>query len=65
MVKAVVKKEEKESVVPKVSRHSLKNRFNKLAIKAGDLKKKGIVYVGHLPRGFEEKELKSFFLQFE
>ena len=36
-------------------------RFNKLRLKADDLKRKTVVYIGHLPRGFEEQELKKFF----
>lgn len=39
-------------------------RFNKLRLKSEDLKNKGIVYIGHLPKGFEEEELKKFFTQF-
>ena len=31
-------------------------KFNKLRLKVGDMKNKGIVYIGHLPRGFEEDE---------
>ena len=39
-------------------------RFNKLRLKTDDLKTKGIVYIGHLPKGFAEDELKKFFGQF-
>jgi nucleolar protein 15 len=39
-------------------------RFNKLRLKAADIKGKGIVYIGHLPRGFEESELRKYFAQF-
>ena len=39
------------------------SRFNKLRLKT-DGNGKGIVYVGHLPRGFAEKEIKGFFSQF-
>lgn len=40
-------------------------RFNKLRLKKSDLDgSKGIVYIGHLPRGFEEEELRKFFEQF-
>ena len=35
-----------------------------MRIKPEDLKQKGIVYIGHLPKGFEEDELKRFFGQF-
>ena len=39
-------------------------RFNKLRLKEKDLDgSKGIVYIGHLPKGFEEEELKKFFVQ--
>ena len=40
-------------------------RFNKLRLKEKDLDgSKGLVYIGHLPKGFEEEELKKFFVQF-
>ena len=39
-------------------------RFNKLRLKAEESGKRGIVYVGHLPKGFNEEELKKFFGQF-
>lgn len=42
----------------------LSKRFNKLRIKAKDRKQKGVVYVGHLPKGFNEEQLKDFFKQF-
>ena len=38
------------------------SRFNKLRLKGGS--GHGVVYVGHLPRGFAEKEIKKFFSQF-
>ena len=56
----MVKEVKKESV----SGGRLSRRFNKLRVRAGDLEQKGIVYIGHLPRGFEEEELKKFFAQF-
>ena len=37
----------------------LARRFNKL--KVTDSKRKGIIYIGHLPKGFNENELKNFF----
>ena len=38
------------------------SRFNKLRLKEKDLDgSKGIVYIGHLPKGFEEEEMKKFF----
>lgn len=48
-------KAEKELGVKK----RMTSRFNKLRLKPSDTK--GILYVGHLPRGFDEKELKGFF----
>ena len=40
----------------------LASRFNKLRLKEKDLDgSKGIVYIGHLPKGFEEEEMKKFF----
>ena len=43
----------------------LSKRFNKLRLRKSDLDgSKGIVYVGHLPKGFEEDGLKKFFEQF-
>eukprot|EP00347_Sterkiella_histriomuscorum_P006444 403352753 len=45
-------------------RRTLAKRFNKLKVKASDVNKKAIVYVGHLPKGFNEKQLKGFFEQF-
>ena len=50
-----------------VLRHKVRmaGRFNKLRLKEKDLDgQKGIVYIGHLPKGFEEEELKKFFVQF-
>lgn len=44
-------------------KNRLVRRFNKLRLKEGD-KGKGIVYIGHLPKGFEEGELRKFFEQF-
>jgi hypothetical protein len=32
-----------------------------LAVKPEHLKSRGIVYIGHLPKGFEEDELMKFF----
>ena len=45
-----------------LAKKNLAKRFNKLKVKANDQKK--IVYVGHLPKGFNEEELKKFFVQF-
>ena len=55
-----LKSKDKKDVGNKMTR-----RFNKLRLKKTDLDgSKGIVYIGHLPRGFEEEELKKFFEQF-
>lgn len=45
-------------------KRNLSKRFNKLKVKASDKDTKGTVYVGHLPKGFNEDELKKFFEQF-
>lgn len=72
----VQKKEDKKQKVEKTSKPIKKDkeektknrmvrRFNKLRLKQSDLDgKKAIVYVGHLPKGFTEDELKQFFTQF-
>ena len=57
---AIAKGEKTAKVVPS----QISRRFNKLRVKSGELDKKGIVYVGHLPKGFNEQELKKFFEQF-
>jgi nucleolar protein 15 len=63
MVKELKKqKETKDNKEPK--KRQLSRRFNKLKIKAGELDKKGIIYIGHLPKGFNEQELRKFFEQF-
>ena len=49
------KKEKK--VVEEGTKSKISRRFNKLRVKSGELDKKGVVYVGHLPKGFNEKEL--------
>jgi nucleolar protein 15 len=56
------KKDKKEK--PERKKRILSKRFNKLRIKTKDRKEKGIVYIGHLPKGFNEEELKGFFTQF-
>lgn len=35
-----------------------------MKIKPEHIKSRGIIYIGHLPKGFEEDELKKFFAQF-
>ncbi len=58
----IAKKEKK--VVEEGTKSKISRRFNKLRVKKGELDKKGVVYVGHLPKGFNEKELQKFFNQF-
>jgi nucleolar protein 15 len=44
--------------------NKLSRRFNKLKVKPEHLKSRGIIYIGHLPKGFAEDELQKFFAQF-
>ena len=71
--KTVPKKEASKAIkkdkAPKVKKekptaNKMTRRFNKLRLKAEETGKRGIVYVGHLPKGFNEEELKKFFGQF-
>lgn len=66
MVKLVEKVKEQVGRTPESASHrrkrQLARRFDKLKVTNGN--KKGVVYVGHLPKGFNETELKSFFTQF-
>ena len=58
-------KKEKKTASERKQRQ-LSRRFHKLKVrqtKDGE-KERGIIYVGHLPKGFNERELKSFFQQF-
>ncbi len=57
MVKKVTEASSGEKVSTKVVPSKISRRFNKLRVKSGELDKKGVVYVGHLPKGFNEKEL--------
>ena len=52
-----IKKTASEMRVRRLSR-----RFHKLKVKSG--KGRSVLYVGHLPKGFNETELKNFFTQF-
>ena len=65
MVKVIEKTKEAKRA-PETASHrksrQLARRFNKLKVTDG--KKKGVLYIGHLPKGFNETELKSFFAQF-
>ena len=56
-----VVKKDKSGEKPK---NRLVRRFNKLRLKPDQIAGKGIVYIGHLPKGFEEGELRKFFEQF-
>jgi nucleolar protein 15 len=64
MVKKIAAAGAEGEKVAKVVPSQISRRFNKLRVKSGELDKKGIVYVGHLPKGFNEQELKKFFEQF-
>ena len=46
-----------------VSQKRMTRRFNKLRLK-DDGSKKGIIYLGHLPKGFDETSLRKYFVQF-
>jgi nucleolar protein 15 len=52
----------KAEYIPKEGR--MARRFNKLRIKGDENSKRGVVYIGHLTKGFNEEELKKFFGQF-
>ena len=58
-----IKKEKKVKKEGEPKKNRLVRRFNKLRLK-GENPGKGIVYIGHLPKGFEEGELRKFFEQF-
>lgn len=52
------------TATPKITPKSkISSRFNKLRLPAVN-NKNAVVYVGHLPKGFNETELKKFFTQF-
>lgn len=58
------KKKGKKQLLTKASKQIQKKpkmakRFNKLRVT--EKTKSGIIYVGHLPKGFTEEELKGFF----
>ena len=60
-----IKKEKKVKVEKTPEQKSkMAKRFNKLRLKSENADKRGIIYIGHLPRGFNEEELKKFFTQF-
>ncbi len=56
-----VTKKEKKVIEKKAPASKISRRFNKLRVKNGELDKRAVIYVGHLPKGFNEKELKKFF----
>ena len=60
--KALVAKPSKKISKPEGKKKKVTNRFNKLRLKGDDSSR--VVYIGHLPKGFEENELKQFFGQF-
>lgn len=60
-VKPTAQKRAPESASHRRKRQ-LSRRFDKL--KVNDANKQGILYIGHLPKGFNEPELKKFFGQF-
>lgn len=49
-----IKKTDKKVKDPTAKKNRLVRRFNKLRLKPDQMKGRGIVYVGHLPKGFEE-----------
>ena len=56
----ISKKEEITKTIKKETR--MTRRFNKLRIKGDEVQKCGVLYIGHLPKGFAEDELKKFFV---
>jgi len=67
--KTVVSKDKKSKLIKKDKsnekpKNRLVRRFNKLRLKPDQIAGKGIIYIGHLPKGFEEAELRKFFEQF-
>jgi hypothetical protein len=56
MVKTLEKKDAKTASEKKG--RQLARRFHKLRVKPDG---RGIIYVGHLPKGFNEEELRQFF----
>ena len=64
VAKKTISKKAKNGKDEPAKKSRMTRRFNKLRIKSGDLSSKGILYVGHLPKGFNEEELKKYFGQF-
>ena len=67
MVKKIASTEVKREAKAKKTASEMKSRrlsrrFHKLKVTPGS--DRGILYVGHLPKGFNETELKNFFQQF-
>ncbi|XP_043255921.1 MKI67 FHA domain-interacting nucleolar phosphoprotein-like [Colletes gigas] len=69
-VKRILKKETPETTKPVVNlkptivRKTKRIRVRKNVINRNKISPKGIVYVGHIPHGFYEEEIKSYFKQF-
>ena len=66
MVKVIEQQDKPKQRAPEKSsfrkKRLMARRFDKL--KVTNAKKYGIIYIGHLPKGFNEDELKKFFSQF-
>lgn len=54
----------KERTSSEMRERRLSRRFHKLKVTKEGLATRGVLYVGHLPKGFNETELKNFFQQF-
>jgi len=61
MVKQIDKPTQPQKTAGDRKRRQLARRFHKLKVSPNQ---KGVLYVGHLPKGFNENEIKSFFAQF-
>ena len=51
----------KERTSSEMRERRLSRRFHKLKVTKEGLATRGVLYVGHLPKGFNETELKNFF----
>ena len=59
---AVADKSKVQKTASEMRQRRLSRRFHKLKVTSNN--DRGILYVGHLPKGFNETELKNFFQQF-
>ena len=59
---AVTEKSKVQKTASEMRQRRLSRRFHKLKVTSNN--DRGILYVGHLPKGFNETELKNFFQQF-